>query len=220
MSGAYEAVKEQAKKLIADHHGIVRTKELQTAGISYKQVLRLVADGTMVRAKSGYYTLREKSYSEEELLVSLFRDCVLTMDSALYVHGYIGKKPNSWQLAVSKNTSKTRFVNSPVAVEPYYTEERVLPIGSEEISLEELMKVEDNSGADITASEKPSIRIYGIDRLICDVLKYEEKLEREDFKAAVRTYINDPHKDVAKLLSYAKERKVHKKVQTMIGVWL
>ena len=33
-------------------------------------------------------------------------------------------------------------------------------------------------------------------------------------------YIKDPKKDIAKLMYYAKERKVVKKVQNMIGVWL
>ena len=242
MSEATESIIEQVQNLIEEHHGVIRTKELGAAGISYKQVLKMVADGTLLRAKSGYYTLKEKSFVEEELLISLFSDTVLTMESALYVHGYIDTKPEIWQLAVNKNTSKTRFVHSPVPVEPYYTEERVLAIGAQTITLEALRmpplrSEEKKDGAkedeakegngnlqniekDTLTNGKASIRIYGIDRLICDILKYEEKLDRQIFKTALRTYISDPHKDVARLLSYAKERKVLKKVQTMIGVWL
>ena len=62
--------------------------------------------------------------------------------------------------------------------------------------------------------------IYTKDRLICDCLKYQEKMDRADFKKAVLTYINDDDKDVAALMAYAKERKVLKKVQSMIGIWL
>ena len=51
-------------------------------------------------------------------------------------------------------------------------------------------------------------------------MKYEDKMERDDFRTAVLTYINDDHKDVAKLMAYARERKVLKKVQDRIGVWL
>ena len=64
------------------------------------------------------------------------------------------------------------------------------------------------------------MKIYTIDRLICDVLKYEEKMDREDFKQALLSYIQDDRKDIGALMEYAKERKVRKKVQTMIGVWL
>ena len=48
----------------------------------------------------------------------------------------------------------------------------------------------------------------------------EKKVDREDFKKGVWAYIMDENKDVAKLMEYAKERKVLKKVQSMIGVWL
>ena len=51
-------------------------------------------------------------------------------------------------------------------------------------------------------------------------MKYQEKMSRDDFKKAVLTYINDDDKDVAALMEYAKERKVLKKVQNMIGIWL
>ena len=65
-----------------------------------------------------------------------------------------------------------------------------------------------------------SMKVYTIDRLICDVLKYEERMEHEDFRKAVLAYIADRKKDVEKLTSFAAERKVSRKVRDMIGVWL
>ena len=55
---------------------------------------------------------------------------------------------------------------------------------------------------------------------MCDCLKYEDRLEREDLKKALLAYIAEPSKDISKLLRYAKERKVLNKVQNRIGVWL
>ena len=37
---------------------------------------------------------------------------------------------------------------------------------------------------------------------------------------ALMAYINDSEKDISALMEYARERKVVKKVQSMIGVWL
>ncbi len=212
---------------------MVRTREFSEEGISYKTLLRMVEDGFLLRAKSGYYTIANESFRDEEILCSIYPDCVLTMESALFFHGYIPQKPSEWQLAVSKNTSKSRFRNPPIAIEPYYTEERVLSIGAEEkVISKETMTKDDRESNDAKwnkdcpkegfgdQSKTFSLQIYGIDRLICDVLKYEEKLSREVFKAAVRAYIDDENKDVGKLLLYAKERKVLKKVQGIIGVWL
>ena len=45
-------------------------------------------------------------------------------------------------------------------------------------------------------------------------------MKRDDFKKAALAYIQDEDKDVASLMECAKKRKVLKKVQNMIGVWL
>jgi hypothetical protein len=63
-------------------------------------------------------------------------------------------------------------------------------------------------------------QIYDKDRMICDCLKYESKMNREDFKEALQSYIKDEDKDISALMEYARERKVVKRVQSLIGVWL
>jgi hypothetical protein len=65
-----------------------------------------------------------------------------------------------------------------------------------------------------------TFQIYDRDRVICDCFKYEGKMEREVFKAAVQGYIKDEEKDISSLMEYARARKVVGKVQSMIGVWL
>ena len=86
---------------------------------------------------------------------------------------------------------------------PMYAEPETLQLGVTEIQL-----------SDVT------VRIFEKERLICECLKYEDKMDRERFKEGLMAYIKDPKKDIAKLMYYAKERKVVKKVQNMIGVWL
>ena len=86
---------------------------------------------------------------------------------------------------------------------PMYAEPETLELGVTEIQL-----------SDVT------VRIFEKERLICECLKYEDKMDRERFKEGLMAYIKDPKKDIAKLMYYAKERKVVKKVQNMIGVWL
>ena len=86
---------------------------------------------------------------------------------------------------------------------PYYTEPDVLKIGVTEIPF---------AGS--------SMKIYTKERMMCDCLKYEEKLERDVFKRALLAYIADGTKDIAQLLKIARERKVLQKVHNTIGVWL
>ncbi len=195
---------EQINDLVENNGGLVKTSEIEELGVDYRRLLKFVDEGYVIRVKSGYYTTKYYECSEEEWIQKLYgEDGILTMESALYVYGYLKERPYKWSIAINKNTSKSRFKIDYPIVEPYYTEPEVLEIGVTE-----------------TEFAGSKIKIYTKERLICDVLKYQEKMNREDFKKGVLSYIMDENKDVAKLMEYAKERKVLKKVQTMIGVWL
>lgn len=190
-------------KLIEEQGGIVKKEQFTELGIDYRRILDFVQSGDLVRIKNGYYTDRIDRFTEEELVARLFSDARLCMESALYAYGYISQKPYAWHLAVDKNTSKSRFKMDYPKIIPYYTEPDALELGSTEIAM---------SGQQFL--------IYDRDRVICDCLKYETKLEREVFKEALQSYIRDSQKDISALMAYARARKVVGKVQSMIGVWL
>ena len=190
-------------KLIEEQGGIVKKEQFTELGIDYRRILDFVQSGDLVRIKNGYYTDRIDRFTEEELVARLFSDARLCMESALYAYGYISQKPYAWHLAVDKNTSKSRFKMDYPKIIPYYTEPDALELGSTEITM---------SGQQFL--------IYDRDRVICDCLKYETKLEREVFKGALQSYLRDSQKDISALMAYARARKVVGKVQSMIGVWL
>ena len=194
---------EQITQLIEEQGGLVKKEQFTELGIDYRRILDFVQSGDLVRIKNGYYTDRIDRFTEEELVARLFGDARLCMESALYAYGYISQKPYGWHLAVDKNTSKSRFKMDYPKIIPYYTEPEALELGSTEIMI---------SGQ--------QFQIYDRDRVICDCLKYESKLEREVFKEALQSYIRDSQKDISALMAYARARKVVGKVQSMIGVWL
>ena len=188
---------------IDDNGGIAKKEQLAQLGIDYRRILDFVENKDIIRIKNGYYTYGVERFTEEALVSKLFSDAVLCMESALYAYGYISRKPYGFHLAVDKNTSKSRFKMDYPKIIPYYTEPEVLTMGVSKIIY-----------------EAHEFQIYDKDRLICDCLKYESKLNREDFKEAIQSYIKDEEKDIAALMEYARERKVLKKVQSLIGVWL
>ncbi len=198
-----EAALQEVLEFIEAQGGVAKREQLTGLKVSYRRILDFVEEGKLIRIKSGYYTDRIDRFTEEELIARLFPDARLCMDSALYAYGYISQKPYGWHLAVDKNTSKARFRMDYPKVIPYYTEPEALEIGSVTMEL-----------------WGNTYRIYDRERLICDCLKYEAKLDREVFKEAIQSYIADEEKDISALLDYAAERRVVKKVQALIGVWL
>lgn len=194
---------EDIQALMGQHGGIVKTSQLYTLGMDYRRIQGFVDDGVIERVKNGYYSMNYRKKREEDIIIALYPDCVLSMESALYCYRYLKNKPFKWTIAVDKNTSKSRFKMDYPFVQPYYTEPEVLKMGVEKIAL--------GSG------EMP---IYCKERLICDILKYENRMEREDLQQALRMFLSDKDKDIGKLLTFAKERKVLSKVRNQIGVWL
>ena len=186
-----------------ENGGIIKTSQITELGVDYRRILSWVKDGTLERVKSGYYSFGFKERSEEDLILGLFPDGVLCLESALYYHHYIDRKPYQWHIAIDKNTSKSRFKMDYPVILPYYTEPEVLKLGVEEIPFASGM-----------------MKIYNKQRMICDCLKFEEKLDRDIFKRALLSYIADNSKDIAELLTIARERKVLQKVQSTLGVWL
>ena len=198
-----EEVLTSIKKLLEENNGVVKAAQLYPLGLTYRNIQGLVKEGILDHVKSGYYAMNYKEKPQEEIILGLFPEGILCMDTALYYYGYIERRPYCYSIAISKNTSKSRFnIDYPV-IRPYYTEPEVLELGVTTI--------------DFGGGTMP---IYNKERLICDCLKYEERIDREDMKAALRAYINEPKKDIARLMEYARARKVVAKVQSRIGVWL
>lgn len=204
MTNAMGMLEEKMKEKMNLHGGVMKTSQLyEECSLDYRGLDALVRKGLLTRIKNGYYSLNNDQRPEEEIIHALFPDGVLCLNSALYYYGYIKERPFEWHIAIDKNTSKSRFLMEYPVVVPYYTEPRVLEIGVCTIPIHNV-----------------EMKIYDKDRMICDVLKYEHKIDHEVFKEGLRSYISDPEKNTHNLLSYAKERKVSSKVQSMIGVWL
>ena len=202
MNEKRELILKRVKAFIAENGGVVKKNRLNELGIDYRRILDYVETGDLVRIKSGYYAAADV-FSEEELVVRLFPDAVLTLENALYAYGYISRKPYGFRLAVDKNTSKSRFKLEFPQILPFYAEPETLCFGVEKIAF---------GGREMN--------IFDRERLVCECLKYEDKMEREQFREGLLSYIRDKDKDIAKLMEYAKERRVAKKAQSMIGVWL
>lgn len=185
------------------HGGVLKTSELNALGLSSRQIKKLLDNDVIRKIKFGYYELKDNFYPEEVVLARLFPETVIFLESALIHYGYTDRIPASWQIAVDRDSEKSQYkVDYPI-IEPFYLEPKLLKVGIDTFEIEGV-----------------EIKIFSRDRTICDVLRYENKLEREVFNNAIKQYVKDPKKNVKKLFEYAEILNIKNKVQTYIGVWL
>lgn len=183
--------------------GVLKTSELKELGIYSRQTNKLIEEGMISRIKYGFYESIEYPPKEEVIIARLFPKAIIFLESALMNYGYTDRIPSAWQIAVDKDSQKTKYDIEYPAIEPYYLEPRFI-----------------NIGVDIICEDGVEVKIYDRDRTICDILRYEKKIEEEVFTNAIKRYIKDPKKNVRKLFEYAEEFNITNKVQTYVGVWL
>ena len=192
------------KEIFDRYGGMMRTTQLAEEKVFYPQRQKLMEDGHIEKVRRGYYQWNSsEDFSEVGTVTRLFPDAILCMDTALRYYGYSDRTPGDWHLAGSKDSGKSRFNIDYPFVKPYYIEPTVLELG--------LTK------GDMDGHE---IRIYDKDRVICDCLRYRNKMDKEIFNKAIQNYIADPEKSIPKLMEYAGPLRVKKIAKDLIGVWL
>lgn len=192
------------KDIFEQYGGMMRTKELHEEKIFYRTIQTLLLKGYIEKIRSGYYQwVDPDDFSEARTVSRLFPDGVFCMETALHYYRYSDRTPRSWNLAVSKDSGKSRFHIDYPFVKPFYLEPSVLELGLTEGII-----------------DGHTVRIYDKDRAICDCLRYRNKMDREIFNQSIRRYVDDPAKNIERLLCYAEALRVKKPAKDLIGVWL
>ena len=182
----------------------MRTYQLSKEKIYYADIAFLLREGAIEKVRTGYYQwIDREDLSEVATVTRLFSDGIFCMDTALRHYGYSDRTPREWHIAVSKYSNRSRFHIDYPFVKPYFVAPGLLELGLCE------QKMDGNS-----------IRMYDKERVICDCLRYRNKIDKELFNKAIQGYVNDTAKNVPRLMEYAVPLRCASLVQNLIGVWL
>jgi len=196
----YEAIKD----IFQSQGGIARASDITSHGIHSANLDILCQKDIISRIKRGIYEWVEDGTKDDiEIIFKLFPDCIICMQSALSYYGYIDRTPEKWHLAFDRDINKKSLKINYPPIKPYFFEPHILKVG---ITQEVL--------------HGRTVRIYDRERTLCDVFRYADKIDRELMNKAIQGYLKDSAKDIRKLINYAKQLHVYKKVQQWIGVWL
>lgn len=183
--------------------GIMKTSELNALGINYRQIQRLLDEQIVEKIKHGYYILYNSYPREEVIIARMFPDAVIYLESALFYYEYTDRVPNSWQITVNKHSYPKQYNISYMKIKPYFIKEDHRKIGINNILIDNV-----------------EVKIYDKNKTICDVLRYENKVDNELFASAIKNYIKDDEKDIRTLMEYGDILNVSNKIQKYIGVWI
>ena len=192
------------RSIFDKYGGIMSTAELKEEGFYYKKIQNALEEGEIEQVRRGYYQyLGEHSFSDIPVITRLFPDGVICMESALDFYGYTDRTPSAWHLAVDNKSTRTRFYIDYPIIKPHFIKRERYNVGIEEAEIDGKL-----------------VKIYNRERTICDLLLHRNKVDGEVFNTAIQRYIQDSDKVTARLMKYAKQLQVEKKVREVLGVWL
>lgn len=189
-------------KIIKANGGYITTKELVKNGINKYFLTNMVKMGTLVRISRGYYGL--PSYIEDEYykISSKSKNARFSLATALYLHNLSDRTPLVYNITLPYGYSGALQKEKNVVLN--YVKKELLDLGVIEMISPFGMK----------------IKVYDVERTICDIIKYKNKMNAEIFSKALKEYVKSKNKDLNKLAIYAKKMNIEKKVSEYMEVLL
>ena len=195
---------EKIKEIFERYGGIMRTYQLTSEKIFYDDIQILIDDGLIEKIRTGYYQLIDSENPSEAVTITrLFPDGIFCLDTALWHYGYSDRTPSRWHIAVDKYSNRSRFNIDYPFVKAYFVAPEVLSIGLCEQEIDGI-----------------TVKMYDKERVICDCLRYRNKMDKELFNKAIQGYVSDTSRNIPNLMEYAVPLRCANIVKRLIGVWL
>ena len=173
-------------ELLQAEGGIVKTKVLRKNGFSSRDIKRLLDDGRLERIKQGHYLGKERDISDIEIVASLIPTGVLCLFSAVEHYELATVNPTEICIALPRDT-KCPILPSNLFVKIYRMTGIHFEAGITEVEVNGAM-----------------VRMYDIEKTVCDCFKYDNEVERNIALEVLKNYMARGNCNIQKLLEYAK----------------
>ena len=191
---------EKVFEIIDKNSGIITTKEVRDNNINTTILTRLVKENLIVRISKGYYSLPNLFIDNYYKLTLNSKNAIYSHDTALYFYDLTDRTPVIFDITVPIGYNGILRKNNNVIL--HYVKRNVLELG--------LCMIESPFGM--------KIKVYDVERTICDIIKNKNKIDSEIFTKALNRYSKSKSKDLNKLMRYAKILKIDKKVRMYMEV--
>jgi len=189
-------------KLIEKNNGYVTTKEVVENGINKIFLTNMVRNGKLVRISKGYYGLPDYIEDEYYKISSKSKNARFSLATALYLHNLSDRTPLVYNITLPFGYNGALQKEKKVILN--FVNRKILDLGMIEMTSPFGMK----------------IKVYDIERTICDIIKNKNKMDAEIFSKALKDYAKSRNKNLSKLTKYAKVMNIEKKVSEYMEVLL
>ena len=191
---------EVIKSIMKMNNGYVTSKELDNFGVHRMYLNSMWKKGIVEKLATGIYIDSSKIEDNYYVFSLSMPNTIYSHMTALYFHGLSIKAPNDrYDITVKKNYNSKHLKNHEV----FYVSEDIYELGITEVKTPMGNKV----------------RVYDIERCICDIIRSKNRMDSEHVKYSIRAYLKRKDKDLVKLSNYANQMGIKKEVMNYIEVF-
>ena len=182
-------------------NGYLTTKDVNDNNIPRFYLTKLIKEGKIERVSRGVYIKKNELVDEFVILQSKSKNAIYSNTTALYLHGFSNRIPIKYDITI--NSGYNGSLQKEDNVNLFYAKRELLELGVINYKLD--------SGN--------IIRVYDLDKTICDIIKNKKKIDAEIFNKAIREYFYSKKKNTLKLYEYAKKMNIYNKVRDTFEVF-
>ena len=192
---------EKILQLFEQKGGIVKLNEITKQGVNKYHLLKLLEIGVVERLQHGIYKLSGCQVNDYIEIKKYIPTGFICLYSAWNYYGLTTYMPHEYHIAIEKK-SKIRLPDYP-PIKLYYWDKSVLFIGKKTVEIDNI-----------------PIDIYDLEKSICDVVKFRNKVGKDVLNEILNNYLNRKDKNIEKLIQYAKILRVEKALKNYLDVLL
>lgn len=182
------------------NNGFLRNKDLVDNNIPSVYLTRLVNNNVIERVSRGLYVRTNSLPDYLVILQNKSKNAIYSNLTALYLYGFSDRLPIKYDITV--NSGYNGSLQEVDNVNLFYTKKELFNLG-------EIVYRLDSGNL---------IKVYDLERTICDVIKNKNRLDQELVNKALRKYFYSKEKNTLKLYEYAKKMKIYKKVRSVFEI--
>lgn len=182
------------------NNGFLRNKDLVDNNIPSVYLTRLINNNVIERVSRGLYVRTNSLPDDLVILQNKSKNAIYSNLTALYLYGFSDRLPIKYDITV--NSGYNGSLQEVDNVNLFYTKKELLNLG-------EIVYRLDSGNL---------IKVYDLERTICDVIKNKNRLDQELVNKALRKYFYSKEKNTLKLYEYAKKMKIYKKVRSVFEI--
>ena len=181
-------------------NGYLTTKEVTDNNIPKIYLTKLIEENKIERVSRGIYIKKDELVDEFIILQSKSHNVIYSNTTALYLHGLSDRIPIKYDITI--NNGYKGSLQKASNVNLFYIKKELLNLGVMDYKLD--------SGN--------IIKVYDLDKTICDIIKNKKRIDAEIYNKAIREYFYSKKKNTLKLYDYAKKMNIYNKVRNTFEV--